>query len=116
MRILDKDLAMNRKLPLVVIAFGLACAGPTLAFDAGDVAKATLAQECSRCDLTDANLTDANLAGARLMGANLSGANLIGANLDGANLSGANLSSSQMRGAILCNTIMPDGSLIYSGC
>ena len=86
MRILDKDLAMNRKLPLVVIAFGLACAGPTLAFEAGDVAKATLAQECSRCDLTDANL------------------------------SGANLLSSQMRGAILCNTIMPDGSLIYSGC
>jgi uncharacterized protein YjbI with pentapeptide repeats len=34
----------------------------------------------------------------------------------GCDLSGANLSSSQMRGAILCNTIMPYGSVIYSGC
>jgi uncharacterized protein YjbI with pentapeptide repeats len=78
---------MDIKLALVVIAFGFACAEPTLAFDAGDVAKATLAQECSRC-----NLTDANLAGARLMGANLMGANMADALLIGANLSGANLS------------------------
>ena len=41
----------------------------------------------------------------------LSGADLLEANLEGANLSGA-----FMKGAILCNTIMPDGSVIYSGC
>jgi hypothetical protein len=45
MRILDKDLAMNRKL-LVVIAFGLACAGPTLAFDADHLAKVKAGEDC----------------------------------------------------------------------
>ena len=37
-------------------------------------------------------------------------------NLYGANLRNANLNSATMKGAILCNTIMPDGSVIYSGC
>ena len=37
-------------------------------------------------------------------------------NLEGADLMGANLNSATMKGAILCNTIMPDGSVIYSGC
>ena len=31
-------------------------------------------------------------------------------------LKGADLWSANMQGAILCNTTMPDGSVIYSGC
>ena len=77
-------------------------------------------------DLSSANLSGANLRGARLLsavlisasleGANLEGANLFGANLGGANLRGATLDYTYMNGAILCNTTMPDGSVIYSGC
>ena len=73
-----------------------------------------------------ADLNGANLMGANLMGASLEGAKLLGANLDsadlrnadlyGANLRNANLNSATMKGAILCNTIMPDGSVIDSGC
>jgi uncharacterized protein YjbI with pentapeptide repeats len=37
-------------------------------------------------------------------------------NLEAAHLRGANLEGAKMKGAILCNTIMPDGSVIYSGC
>jgi len=81
--------------------------------------------------LRGAYLTGANLEGAFLMGANLEGADLTGAsmprtNLEGANLRGANLTGAYltgawldyaiMNGAILCNTTIPDGSVIYSGC
>jgi len=58
-----------------------------------------------------ANLTVANLRGAILYFANLRDAGLGGANLRDADLEGA-----LMKGAILCNTTMPDGSVIYSGC
>ena len=37
-------------------------------------------------------------------------------NLEAADLRGTNLEGAKMKGAILCNTIMPDGSVIYSGC
>ena len=37
-------------------------------------------------------------------------------NLEAADLMGANLEGAKMKGAILCNTIMPDGTVIYSGC
>jgi uncharacterized protein YjbI with pentapeptide repeats len=67
-------------------------------------------------DLSGANLEDANLKGANLKGGYLKGANLAGANLDGANLLEARLSYARMKGAIFCNTTMPDGSVIYSGC
>ena len=39
-----------------------------------------------------------------------------GADLSSADLGCANLSGAYMQGAILCNTTMPDGSVIYSGC
>jgi uncharacterized protein YjbI with pentapeptide repeats len=104
--ILDKDLAMNRKLGLAVIAFGFACAVPTLAFDADHLAKVKAGEDCIGCDLSEANLSVAYL----------SGADLTDANLDGAYLSGAYLFGAKMRGAILCNTIVSDGSVIYSGC
>ena len=66
--------------------------------------------------LINANLNGANLSRAILSNANLAAANLRGANLEGANLRDAILSYAIMNGAILCNTTMPDGSVIYSGC
>ena len=87
--------------------------------------------ECPKCDLSGANLKGANLKGAnlwyaKLMGADLNGANLEGANLYGAdlewanlewaNLQGANTDYATMKGAILCNTTMPDGTKDNSGC
>ena len=52
--------------------------------------------DCIRCDLT--------------------GADLIGANLSGADLRDADLSGADLRDARFCNTVMPDGSVLYSGC
>ena len=52
----------------------------------------------SGCDLTNANLHFLHRF-----------------NLRGANLTGANLAA-VMKGATLCNTTMPDGSVINSGC
>ena len=66
--------------------------------------------------LKDAYLMGAKLMGAKLMHADLMGAYLIGANLEGASLMFANLDSADLKDAILCNTTMPDGSVIYSGC
>ena len=73
--------------------------------------------DLSGADLRDAYLKGAFLKGANLEGADLSGAFLMDANLSGANLNGAALSyTTYMLGAILCNTTIPDGSIIYSGC
>ena len=57
-----------------------------------------------------------NCIGCNLESAILSGADLSGADLSGANLKGADLNYANMKDAILCNTTMPDGSVIYSGC
>ena len=46
----------------------------------------------------------------------LMGADLNGTDLNGANLRDANLGMAAMTNVILCNTTMPDGSVIYSGC
>ena len=77
--------------------------------------------ECVGCDLTKAflfkaNLRNADLSKANLFNANLRNADLRFADLSGANLSGAKLSLALINGAILCNTTMPDGSVLYSGC
>ena len=61
------------------------------AFDPADLQKLKDTKGCGMCDLE-------------------------GANLEGADLEGANLEGAKMKGAILCNTTMPDGSVIYSGC
>ncbi len=42
--------------------------------------------------------------------------NLPPANLTGADLTGANLIGVDLNGVILCNTIMPDGSINNSSC
>ena len=82
------------------------------AFDPEDLQKLKDTNECVECDLSKANLPPVTL----LLGANLTGANLTDANLTGANLTSALLQYATMNDAILCNTTMPDGSVIYSGC
>jgi len=41
---------------------------------------------------------------------------LSGANLMDADLSGATLTGTLLDGAVLCNTTMPSGTVIFSGC
>ena len=72
-------------------------------------------------NLTDANLKGANLKGANLIGSDLTDADLSGSDLTDADLSGSDLTDADLRGAImngaiLCNTTMPSGEVIYSGC
>lgn len=67
-------------------------------------------------DLTRADLAGANLSGARLGAASLVEADLHGVDLEGADLSGADLYRAEVdptfpTGAILCGTVMPDGTI-----
>ena len=91
------------------------------AYDEDDLEKLQATGDCSGCDLSEsdlagANLFEADLEWAFLLGANLEGANLIGVDLSGADLTDANLKGAKMRGAIFCNTTMPDGTKNNSGC
>ena len=126
---------MKLTLTILTVAATL-FASSASAYDPDDLQKLKDTKECIQCNLSDANLRGAillsanlrdasliyaNLKGAILEGADLEGADLKGANLSdadlsGANLKGANLGYAYMNGAILCNTTMPDGSVIYSGC
>ena len=75
------------KLTLTVLTVAVTIfASSASAFDPDDLQKLKDTNECRICDLTNANLSGANLFGAI------------------------------MQSAILCNTTMPDGSVIYSGC
>jgi len=67
-------------------------------------------------DLTNSNLTKADLAASNLSWAILNGTLLIGANLDGAVLINSQIAFSRMQGAIICNTVMPDGKANFIGC
>ena len=106
---------MKRLLAATNIAATLAASSAS-AFDPADLKKLKGTNECVKCDLTRANLTRANLSYANLCGAELPGANLTSAKLSGAKLEGAILNYAIMDGAIFCNTTMPDGRVIYSGC
>ena len=87
------------------------------AFDPDDLQKLKDTGNCEECALSGANLgMDADLEGANLFKAFLVDAYLTDARLLSANLESANLRGAAMRGVILCNTTMPDGSVIYSGC
>ena len=92
------------------------------AADPADLQKLLDTNKCVECDLSyyadlsSADLSGANLEGANLSGAYLEGADLMDADLSGAYLSNAKLEGADLEGAILCNTTMPDGSVIYSGC
>ena len=75
----------------VLIAFLMMIGSQVSAVDPDDKQKLEDTKQCAQC--------------------NLEAAHLRGANLEDADLEGA-----KMKGAIRCNTIMPDGSVIYSGC
>jgi len=64
-----------------------------------------------RADFSGSDLRNANFQGATLHSANFSNANLSGANLRGADLTEATL-----QGAIMCETIAPDGTMLFIGC
>jgi len=117
-------------LPILTIAATI-FAGCASAFDNDDLKKLIDSGECVKCDLKHVKLRIHNLSNSYLYGANLRGADLYGTNLRGADLRGSNLREADlsgadlqdadlygadMKGAILCNTTMPDGSVIYSGC
>tara|TARA_B100000787_G_scaffold123704_1_gene93116 strand:- start:312 stop:602 length:291 start_codon:yes stop_codon:yes gene_type:complete len=76
------------------------------ALDPVHLKRLKVTNECKGCELSSADLSNANLVKANLRFADLSGANL----------SGADLGLALINGAILCNTTMPDGSVLYSGC
>ena len=101
---------MKLTLPILTVT-AILFAGIASAFDPDDLQKLKDTGECKKCDLTSANLKRANLSSADLRDAFLREVFLVGGDL-----SGANLSKAYMKGAILCNTTMPDGSVIYSGC
>ena len=96
------------------------------AFDPEHLKRLMETNECKGCELSNANLLGAKLRGAILVEAILASAdlrnailreaNITGANLGGADLTGANLTRAYMNDVILCNTTMPDGRVIYSGC
>ena len=65
--------------------------------------------DLKKAELTSANMMGANLTGADLTGADLSGANLAHADFTGANLTNTTVEASQLNGAILRNTLCPDG-------
>lgn len=116
---------MKRTLTALTVSVTM-FANSAYAFDPADLQKLMDTNECVKCDLSGANLggtnlMHANLSGANLVSAYLAGANLAYADLNGANLAGADLESARLgrfdlRGAVLCNTTMPNGSVIYSGC
>ena len=79
---------------LTLIALTVAAtmfASSASAADADDLQKLEDTNVCVSCDLYAAILSNADLEGALMTHA-------------------------LMNGAILCNTTMPDGSVIYSGC
>ena len=105
---------MNKLSMLVIHIFLLLMVGFSAqvgAYDEVQLKKLKALGSCPGCDLSEANLEGANLKGA-----NLEGADLKGANLEGADLETAKMKNAKMKGAILCNTTMPDGSILYSGC
>ena len=91
---------MKSTLTALTVAATMFASSASAADDA-DGQKLWDTNNCVSCDLTHANLYRSDLRGA---------------NLTGADLRGADLSGADLLGAILCNTTMPDGSVIYSGC
>ena len=86
---------MKRTLTALTVAPTM-FASSASAFDPDDLRKLLDRNVCAQCDLR--------------------GADLLAADLTATDLFGANLASANMNGAFLCNTTMPDGSMIFSGC
>ena len=101
---------MKRTLTALIIAATM-FASSASAFDPDDLQRLKDTNECVQCDLRGANLRDANLKDA-----NLRSALLFNADLSGADLENTHLGEAYMKGVILCNTTISDGSVIYSRC
>jgi uncharacterized protein YjbI with pentapeptide repeats len=146
MRLLSAAFVMLLRTAVTALVVVTLSTSSALAFDPTDLKKLMETKECVECDLEGADLVRANLKGANLEGvnlkkailikvdlrsANLAGSDLEGANLwtaylwkgnlEGVNLKGANLLNAdirfvRMKNTILCNTTMPDGSIIDRDC
>ncbi len=79
---------------------------------AGDLRRVDL----TGANLSNADLSDTDLSHAKLLGADLTRASLKHANLEGTDLTGATLKISQLNTARLCETKMPDGTTVVTGC
>ena len=66
--------------------------------------------------LASSNFTDSDLSNANMKRAYLGGVNLSNANLSGADLTGASLKNADLSGTIMCETIGPDGTVLFIGC
>ena len=111
---------MQQLLATITVVATLAATSAS-AFDPAHLKRLMETNECKRCEFSNASLLGAKLKGAILASADLRNAilreaNITGANLGGADLTGANLTRAYMNDVILCNTTMPDGVVIYSGC
>jgi len=62
------------------------------------------------------NFRNASLKATTFVGASLRGADFRGADLSGARLKDADITDARFDGAILCNTVMPDGELSRDSC
>lgn len=62
------------------------------------------------------NPRDASLKAATFVGASLRNADFRGADLSGARLKDADITNARFDGAILCNTVMPEGELSRETC
>ena len=100
---------------LIVVALSIVLAGSAIAYDENDLhlldSELWRIENCSECDPRNADLRFVDFSGAYL-----SGADLRGANLDGVDLSDSYLGNVTLSGAVFCNTAMPDGTVLYSGC
>jgi uncharacterized protein YjbI with pentapeptide repeats len=111
----------SQAINLRVLWLAISIPGMVYAADPDDYLKLKETGVCRRCnlervDLQGAQLKGVNLGGTNLRNSDLTLTNLESANLGGADLRGANLDRAFMNEAILCNTIMPDGNIEYSGC
>ena len=106
---------MKRTLTALTLAASMFANGAS-AFNPDDLQKLKDTNSCVQCNLQGANLQGVNLQDADLRSATLWDANLQDVDLSSAVLRDARLIGAIMNGVILCNTTMPDGSVIYSGC
>ena len=81
---------------LISSAFLMTIGSQVNAFDPADLQRLKDTNYCRKCDLSNVDLVNSYLKGA--------------------DLKGADLNYAIMKGTIFCNTTMPDGSVIYSGC
>ena len=87
-------------IPLMILLSGF-FTSQVSAFKQEDLGKPKSINKCNKCDLIQAGLIMAKLNGANVSDADLRETDLKDVNLDG---------------AILCNTIMPDGKANNSDC